>query len=158
MSTQNPMQQLYAMQMMSSMQPYMKQTASGLSEMGNTATNNFQAIPNWNQYINQRYTDPAMYSLNNQLKDLGHTNEYFSSGYQNRVASAKGGVDSQLRQASAEDMMGQRQGYMGGMESALQRQLKALNQFGQVMSGPLSVQGQENSITPKSLLSSIFGG
>lgn len=157
MSTLDPIQTLYQMQMMASQQPFMKQTTSGINEMAQNAVNNFQGIPDFNKYMKQRYTDPAMYQLKNKLKDLAHTNEFFSSGYQNRVASAKSDVNQQLQQIAAEEMMGQRQGYMSGMESALQRQMKALQQFNTIMGNPLSVQGQENSIRPTGIFDSLFG-
>lgn len=153
MSTLDPFQTLYQLQMMAAQQPYMKSTVSGLSEMGQSAVNNFQGIGDFNRYIKERYYDPIAYQLNKQIGDLAHTKEFFSGGYQNRVASAKGAANQQLSQLTAEDMMGQRTGQMSGMESALQRQLAALKQFNTIIGNPLSVQGQENTIRP----TTIFG-
>jgi hypothetical protein len=40
---------------------------------------------------------------------------------------------------------------MSGMESALMRQMKALQQFNTMTGNPLSVQGQENTVRAKGL-------
>lgn len=152
MSTQNLLQQLYAMQLMGSMQPYMGQTTSTIAGLGQSATNTWEGIPDFNKYVKQTYTDPMQYSLDNQLKDLAHTNEYFSSGHQAKRADAMNSMNTKLNQLVGQEMMSQREGQMSGMESALQRQLKALQQFNNIMTGPLSIQGQENTVTQKSLL------
>lgn len=151
MSTLDALQTFYQLQMMAAQQPYIGQTVSGLNEMGQTPINNFQGIPDFNRYMQQKYVDPAMYQLDSKLKDLAHTKEYFSSGYQNRVAQAKADTNMQLQQATAEEMMGQREGRMSGMESALMRQMKALQQFNTMTGNPLSVQGQENTVRAKGL-------
>jgi hypothetical protein len=155
MSMLDPLQELYSMQMTSAMQPYMKQTVSGLADLGDNAYNTFQQIPDWNRYVNEKYVEPTMYDLNKKVGDLGHSKELFSSGYQNRVADLKGSTNANLRSMIGDEMMSQRQGQISGMEQGYQRQLSALKQFNSIMGAPLSYQGQENTVQPMTLFDSI---
>ena len=130
LSTQNALQQLYSMNMMLKMQPYMKGTVEQLGNFGDEVKNSFQGIPDWNRYIRKTYEDPINYQMNQQLKDLGHTKEFFSSGHHNRRAGVMNQANQMLSQSMGQEMMGQRQGQMTGMESGLNRQMQALAQIG----------------------------
>lgn len=153
MSMQDALQQLYAMNMISNMAPYMGQTVQGLANMGDNAVNTFQAIPDWNRYARETYEQPIMYEMQRKVGDLAHSKELYSSAYQNRKADLMNQYNNQINQSLAGDMMAQRQGQINGMEQGLQRQLAALQKFNSIMGSPLSYQGQENTIAPRT----IFG-
>jgi len=155
MSTADPLQQLYAMGMMQSYAPYMNQTVQGLGNMGDNPINTYKGPADWNQYVKQQYTDPITYDMRTKLANLGHTKEFFSSGYQNRRADTMNSANAQMNSLIGNDMMTQRQNNISGMEQGLQRQQKALQQFNSIMGAPLAYQGQENTVSARSLFDEI---
>jgi hypothetical protein len=157
-STVAPWQELYNIQLMSAMQPWVKPTSDKLAQFSDQPQSTYQPMANWDQYIQQKYTAPAQYSLKQKLADLSSSPEYFSYGKQYRDMLAMNQMNQGLGQNVMGEMGQERTLQYQGQANALARQLQSLGIEGQDIMAPLKVRAIENTARPTTLFESIFGG
>jgi len=156
-STMDPMQMLYSWNLMHAQAPWLAQTTEKLGQLSDNPQSGYTPMANWDQYIAQKYKNPAEYSLKQKLLDLSNTPEYFSYGRQYRQGQAMNQSNAGLAGNVANELLNERSLQYGMQTNALQRQLQSLNLEGKNIFAPLGVKTQENTAQPKTVFGELFG-
>jgi hypothetical protein len=155
-STMDFGQLLYSMQLMQAQSPWMKQTYEKQAQFSDNPESAYSPMENWDQFIKQKYTDPAQYSLKQNLMNLQNTPERFSFGRQYREMQAMNQSNSGLAGNVSNELMNERQIQYGMQNNALARQLQSLGAEGRNIFAPLGVKTKENTAKPVTAFEELF--
>lgn len=151
-------QMIYNYMLAQKVAPYRQSNLDRISAGAETAQSSYNPMADWGNYANNAIINPVKFQLEEQLKDLKHSNEFFSSGRFAREAGAEQAANTSIMEQLTAKTNEENSAAMSAQEAALERRGKYQDLMTNLIAGPVSKPTQDTvSWTDNGLFGAIGG-